>query len=183
MADPDTRPNPSLPLPGETSAQIRARRRYVEKELEFFKHLSKVAITIGTFGGSITFSLIITDIRQPRVMTEATVQALLAVSWLLFILAIGFASLTVSLLDWFGGQIKREFQTDNGQQKWLWYDAAFSVTLGLSLLGAFLFASIVVMAYVMPVGIIGIVFIGFVGIVWAIMYRLSSLSLNEEQLD
>lgn len=155
MVGPETRPPrsryaniTSASTSRESPEQIRAwHLSYVEKEIKFFENLSKFAIGIGTFGGSITFSLIITDIREPTLMTRSTVQSLLAVSWLLFIVALGFASVTASLLDWYGERIKYEFQQDNGQRKWLWYDGVFSIALGVSLLGAFLVASIVVMAY------------------------------------
>ena len=51
-----------------------------------------------------------------------------------------------------------QFQEDKCQNKWLLVDEVVSVTLAVSLLGVFIVTSVVVMAYVMAVGIIGVVF-------------------------
>jgi hypothetical protein len=162
MAEPNSRPRgsrhaqvTSVPPPSESHEHIRAKRlSFSEKEIKYFGEFFTFAIGIGIFGGTITFSLIILDIREPTRMTQSTVQSLLAVSWLLFTIALGIASVSASLLNWYGELIKYEFQRDDGYIKWLWIDEGVSIALGASLLGAFLFASIVVMAYVMPVGIV-----------------------------
>ena len=64
--------------------------------------------------------------------------------------------MSASLLN-YCARIKQEFQEDNGQRKWLLVDVMVCVALAVCLLGAFLVASVVVMAYVMAVGIMGVV--------------------------
>ena len=103
-------------------------------------------------------------------MTRDTVQTLLAVSWLMFIAALGVAAVSASLLKYYGDLIVEQFQEDKGQKKWLLVDEVVSATLAVSLLGAFLVTSVVVMAYVMTVGIIGVVFTLLVGVIWVVFW-------------
>jgi hypothetical protein len=154
-----------------TAEEIRALRlRYVENEIKYFEEFFKVTLGVATFGGTITFTLILTEIRKPLSMTRSTVQTLLAVSWLLFIAALGVAAVSASLLNYYGARIKQEFREDNGQRKWLLVDEMVCIALAVCLLGAFLVASVVVMAYVMAVGIMGVVFTFSVGVVWVVFW-------------
>lgn len=138
----------------------------VGKDIAYLDEVFKISIGVATFGGTITFTLILTDIREPVFMTRPTVQGLLAISWLLFIAALGIAAIMKSLLKFYGQKITREFQGEKGRRKWNLVDKAVSLALGVALLGAFFAASVVVMAYVKAVGGIGVLFTVLALIVW-----------------
>jgi hypothetical protein len=81
--------------PMATPEEARCERlRYIEKEIKYLEDFFKVTIGAARFGGSIMFTLILTDIREPNLMTRPrpAVQSLLALSWLLLIAALGIAS-------------------------------------------------------------------------------------------
>jgi hypothetical protein len=131
------------------------------KALHWWDSFSKGIIGISTFGASITFSVILTDLPDPVAIralspskvadkvhfgTEA-VRKFLSLSWLMFVLALGFAIVS---------QIKLQHSSTYGSGlRWL------EITLNGLILSAFMFLSLSVAAYVPEVGFAGVGFISF----------------------
>ena len=173
-----------------------------EKVLIWWSNFTKAFIGISTFGASITFGIILSNFADPALpnpskpnlekqvyFSQETIRVFLAVSWLLFIMVLGFASITGMLLidpyvqDRFGNHhdVKKAMER---QLKFPGFKAKMPLSLvqGLDLLSlvlesltmaAFLFLSLAIVSYVPVVGWIGVGFISFVAAVllylWASM--------------
>ena len=144
----DTERNPDQTLP---QPQARIHTRTTDERLTaslpaFFT----TVIAIGTLGSSITFNLILQDIRDPpphAIFDKSTCQTFLAISYHLFINALGVAAGLFAYLhhDNPPGGIP--------SQGYLWFSSISPGILVSLLLAAFIFVSLVVMAYVFAVGV------------------------------
>jgi hypothetical protein len=142
----------------------------VDARMTYYQGLFTIVIGVTTFGASITFSLILTDTRQPIFhFSSSSVQLFVAISWLCFVMALGAACILASFLSFYGPKIRAEWNDAGGQRKWLWFGAGATGILGSLLFVAFLFLSLTVMAYVKVVGIIAIVFTILIGIFAALV--------------
>jgi hypothetical protein len=122
---------------------------------------SKGIIGISTFGASICFSVIVTDLPDPVAIRQAsptrfsghihfdreTVRKFLAIAWLNFLLALGFSLIS---------QLK--LRTSNGLGGTL---RLLGLILNCLILAAFMMLSLAVSAYVPEVGIAGVAFLSF----------------------
>jgi hypothetical protein len=141
-----------------------------QKALHWWDSFSKGIIGISTFGASICFSVILTELpdpiairnRSPSKLTakvhfdREAVRKFLALSWLMFVLALGFAIVS---------QIKLQRSTGRGSGlHWL------EITLNGLILSAFMFLSLSVAAYVPDVGFAGVGFISFFALVVVSMW-------------
>lgn len=157
-----------------------------EKVLTWWNTFTKAFVGISIFGASITFSIILSNFADPALPDPSkpnlekhvpfpleTVRVFLAVSWLLFVMVLGFASVTGMLLidpylqDRFGHQddVKKAMER---RLKLPIFEAEMTLATGLGLLSlalegltiaAFLFLSLAVASYVPVVGWIGVGFI------------------------
>jgi hypothetical protein len=131
------------------------------KILRWWDSFSKGIIGISTIGASICFSVIFsalpdpvevravrnTSLDQKIHFDRETVRKLLSLSWLMFVLALGFAIIS---------QLKlRKSTTWGSMLKFL------EITLNSLVLAAFLCLSLAVAAFVPEVGLAGCGFIGF----------------------
>jgi hypothetical protein len=147
------------------------RSDYAEhKALHWWDSFSKGIIGISTFGASITFSVILTDLPDPVAVRQLSpsklsskvhfgredVRKFLSLSWLMFVLGLGFAIVS---------QIKLQRSSTYGTGlHW------FEITLNGLILSAFMFLSLSVSAYVPEVGFAGVGFIAFFALVVLCMW-------------
>jgi hypothetical protein len=142
-------------------------------------------ITISTFGGSITFTLVLTEPQEPTTphFTQDLVILYLTLAWLFFLLALSFAAVATLLLAAARDNIIEAIQpqNDNESMRRQWNTAPKWVLGTLSLLSlllqvftllAFLFLSMVVFAYSRVVGAVAVgttsFFMVFTSIFWHI---------------
>lgn len=138
----------------------------------FFTGLFQTIIAISTLGTSVTFSFILsanTQLGQPSsFFSFQEVLTFLAISWLLFLLALAFASLCSTLLTFFKAHWSRDWDGEHGKHSQFevqFYAVLASGLLGGLIIGAFVFLCLVVVAYVPVVGWIALAFTGWFGLV------------------
>jgi len=138
----------------------------------FFNGLFQTIIAIATLGTSVTFSFILssqTDLSNPTAYySQATVATFLAVSWLLFLLALAFASLGSTLLTFFRAHWVHDWDGEHGRRSQLevqLYAVLASSLMGSLIIGAFIMLCLVVVAYSPIVGWIALAFTGWFGLV------------------
>jgi hypothetical protein len=141
-----------------------------ERALKWWDSFSKGVIGISTFGASITFTVIVSSLPDPVEIRSQSkskiskktnfgreeVRKFLAIAWLMFVAALGFALVSQLLL-----------RRSRGYGKAL---KTLEITLNGLILTAFMFLSLAVAAYVPEVGWAGVGFMSFfaimVGSVW-----------------
>ena len=118
-------------------------------------------ITLCSFGGSITFTVIptIEDGKPiPHRFSSVEVRTFLLLAWLFFILALAFAGIAAVVLTFRREGIKNALEAENqaGEKPWpLLTVSVFGLLLQIFTILAFLFLSLVVVAYTPIVGWIG----------------------------
>jgi hypothetical protein len=141
--------------------------------VKWFESFLPATIGIATVGSSITFTIIVSQLQDPArldpsdpaavtptVFHRETVRTFLATSWLLFVIALGFASFAALLLNFHRKEVKVGFSPS---RKNLGYEIAgllVSFILEALLLGAFLFLALALVAYSEIVGWIAVGFTG-----------------------
>ena len=139
----------------------------------FFNGLFTTIIGIATLGASITFSYVLSNNTQPPssrtpTFNQEQIQQFLAVSWLLFLLALAFASLGSTLLTFFKNHWIADWDGVNGAtSQWsvqIYAVFAAGVMGGLTI-AAFSLLCLVVVAYSAAVGWIALGFTAFLGVV------------------
>ncbi|EXJ83455.1 hypothetical protein A1O1_07078 [Capronia coronata CBS 617.96] len=139
----------------------------------FFNGLFTTIIGIATLGASITFSYVLSNntsippSRSPSFDSQQ-IQLFLAISWLLFLLALAFASLGSTLLTFFKTHWTADWDGINGKTS-QWSVQVYAVfasgLLGALTVGAFVLLCLVVVAYSAVIGWIALGFTCFFGIV------------------
>lgn len=147
----------------------------------FFNGLFQTIIAISTLGTSITFSFVLsgnTQLASPTAYySQERVILFLAVSWLLFLLALAFSALGSTLLTFFRAHWERDWDGQHGKKSQLevqLYAVLISALLGGMIIGAFIFLALVIVAYCAPVGWTALGFIGLFGliIVGCVLYQM-----------
>ncbi|EXJ87291.1 hypothetical protein A1O3_04250 [Capronia epimyces CBS 606.96] len=137
----------------------------------WFNGLFTTIIGIATLGASITFSYVLSNnapippSRTPS-FNSKQIQLFLAISWLLFLLALAFASLGSTLLTFFKNHWIADWDGINGKtSQWSvqMYASWASALLGALIIGAFVLLCLVVVAYSGVIGWIALGFTGFFG--------------------
>ena len=125
----------------------------------FFTGLFGTIIAVSTLGASITFSYVISNnLTPPRnhpLFGIDEIQLFLSISWLLFLLALAFASTGSTLLTFFRDHWKADWDCKNGDQSRLSvqvYAAFASGLLSTLVIAAFVFLCLVVIAYSPVIG-------------------------------
>jgi hypothetical protein len=141
----------------------------------FFNGLFQTILGLSTLGASITFNYVLNNPTSPtsntptpssRKFSAATVQTFLAISWLLFLLALAFAALGSTLLTFFRRHWEEDWDGRRGKtsQRTVQIYAVFaSSVLGGLVIGAFSLLCLVVVAYSATVGWIALGFTSFFG--------------------
>jgi hypothetical protein len=150
--------------PGLESGLIYSPNQSTSNARSWWDSFSKGVIGISTFGASISFSVIVTDLPDPVAIRAAstsslaakitfekeTVRKFLSLAWLMFLLALGFALIS---------QLKlRKSDGTGGSLKFL------GLILNGLILSAFMFLSLSVAAYVPEVGMAGVGFLSWFGL-------------------
>lgn len=160
----------------------------------FFNGVFQTILAIGTLGASITFNYVLSNaslspdassgsdsetsnnsniLDSPVATTgglprfsAATVQLFLSVSWLLFLLALAFASLGQTLLTFFRKHWERDWDGVHGRISQVtvqWYAVLAAGLMGGLVIAAFILLCLVVEAYSPVVGWIALGFTVFFG--------------------
>lgn len=159
---------------GHTISHIRPMAKHSGSSVAtFFNGLFPTIIGISSLGASVTFSYVLSNNTQdplsenPTFSTEQ-IQQLLAISWLLFLLALAFASLGSTLLIFFKSHWIADWDGLNGRtSQWTVhvYATLASGFLGGLIVGAFIVLCLVVVAYSPTVGWIAVGFTAFFGFI------------------
>ncbi|KIV82764.1 hypothetical protein PV11_04845 [Exophiala sideris] len=139
----------------------------------FFNGLCTTIIGVATLGTSITFSYVLSNNTAMPPATAATfslqqVQEFLAISWLLFLLALAFASLGSTVLTFFKKHWIADWDGIKGKtSQWTvqMYAVCVSGLLGALVIGAFVLLCLVVVAYSPVVGWVALGFAIFFGVI------------------
>lgn len=147
----------------------------------FFNGLFQTILAIGTLGASITFNYVLSNGGDSNTLDNPsgsspqfsvpTVQLFLSMSWLLFLLALAFASLGSTLLTFFRAHWQRDWDGLHGRTSQItvqWYAVCASTLMGALVIGAFTLLCLVVVAYSPVVGWIAVGFTAFFGFIIAI---------------
>ena len=120
----------------------------------FLHGVFATVIAIAILGASITFAYVVSDIRPTpdgAKFDKSHCQTFLAISWLLFSLALGISGISASILTFYRNQL------ENSATTFLWMTQVIIVLLfGLGV-SAFMCLSLVVMAYSMHVGLAAVI--------------------------
>jgi hypothetical protein len=128
-----------------------------ERVIKSFEGFLSFTVGISIFGASI-FTVIVSEIADPTGLSAnarfglKTVRAFLAISWLLFVLALGIGGFSMSVLAY-----ARENTSATGSdveriREWEPLGLLASSIIQALIIGAFLFLSLVVVAYTGAVG-------------------------------
>ncbi len=147
----------------------------------FFNGLFQTILAISTLGASITFNYVLsnnqstsptpTPLPNTRAFSAETVQLFLAISWLLFLLALAFAALGSTLLTFFRRHWEEDWDGHRGktsQTTVQMYAVFASTVIGGLVIGAFMLLCLVVVAYSAVVGWIALGFTSFFGFIMLI---------------
>ncbi|OCT50172.1 hypothetical protein CLCR_07545 [Cladophialophora carrionii] len=142
----------------------------------FFKGRFTTVIGISTLGASVTFSYVLSgDATNPRsanpVFDLRQTQLFLAISWLLFLLALANASLCSTLLTFFKYHWIADWDGVNGKTSQFEvqiYAVSAAALMGALIVGAFVLLSLVVAAYSAIIGWAALGFTAFYGLIIAV---------------
>ncbi|KAK5051476.1 hypothetical protein LTR84_003128 [Exophiala bonariae] len=158
---------------GHSLTQIRPMAKHSGSSVAaFFTGLHTTIIGISSLGASVTFSYVLSNNTQdvpaqsPRFSKEQ-VQQFLAISWLLFLLGLAFASLGSTLLTFFKSHWIADWDGLNGKNsQWQvqMYAVLASGVMGSLIIGAFIVLGLVVVAYSPIVGWIAVGFTAAFGL-------------------
>ncbi|EXJ62137.1 hypothetical protein A1O7_02570 [Cladophialophora yegresii CBS 114405] len=141
----------------------------------FFKGLFTTVIGISTLGTSVTFSYVLSgDATHPRSADPEfdlrQTQLFLAISWLLFLLALANASICSTLLTFFKDHWIADWDGMNGKTSQFevqMYAVSAAALMGALIVGAFVLLSLVVAAYSAMIGWVALGFTAFYGLIIA----------------
>jgi hypothetical protein len=163
---------------GHTLSQIEPMAKHSGSSVAiFFNGLFQTILAISTLGASITFNYVLSNSNAPnssipsastRRFSARTVQLFLAVSWLLFLLALASAALGSTLLTFFRKHWEADWDGKRGKtsQTTVQLYAVFaSGVMGSLVVGAFVLLCLVVVAYEPTVGWIALGFTSFFGLI------------------
>ena len=149
-------------------------RHGAEAVSAWFNGFFTTMIGISTLGASITFNYVVGKAADPlhtSPFSATHIQTFLAVSWLLFLLALGFASSFSTMLTFFRDHWKRDWEGANGrtsQREVQLYAAAATAVLGALVAAAFILLCLVVVGYAPAVGWVALGFTAAFGLLVAV---------------
>jgi heme/copper-type cytochrome/quinol oxidase subunit 2 len=127
-----------------------------QETIRSFESFLSFVLSLSIFGAS-TFAIVVSEIANPNELspssrfTRETVRTFLGIAWLLFVVALGVVAVSMSLLAY-----KREQPVDRsgGSQKLEWERLGLvaSSLIQVLVVTAFLFLSLVLVAYAKAVG-------------------------------
>ncbi|KAL8393684.1 hypothetical protein RB595_003427 [Gaeumannomyces hyphopodioides] len=159
--------------------------------MEWWERYLAAVIGISTFGGSITFSVIVSEIADPARLNPENAEALtptrfdretvrhfLAISWAIFICEIGICSVLAMLINFHRDKFVDCFRPDSPNPalrslvvigrlriSTRWFLLACALLINSLMTAAFMFLSLAVVAYVGVAGWMGVLFTTAFGLV------------------
>lgn len=133
----------------------------------WFKAFFQIVIALSTLGTSVTFNYVLSDVKEPKYLwTKPQIQVYLSISWVLFLLALAFASLASTLLNFFQGHAVRDWDGDDRKRKRILqsYATITSLLLYGLVIAAFTVIGVVVTAYSFVVGWVAVGFTAVFGV-------------------
>ena len=148
-----------------------------ERLASYFDNFFKTIVAISTLGASLTFTKIAQNPVEPWIdygIGTDSIQFYLAISWMLFLFSLVITSALASLLSLYRPQAVEAFATrvHKWKKRVMWAATATSLVLIVLVFASFIFLSLVVVAYVGPVGWVTLgatIFFGvlaILGIIW-----------------
>lgn len=136
-------------------------RKSGEEIMQWCDKLFTVCGSISTLGAGFTFTAIVNAIDEPPPgsrFDKVQVRKFLALSWLLFLLSLGYATTAAVLFSFHGKAIERSYNTHSRKAHLgLWVVVAGQQLL---ILAAVAVSTLAVMTYVDGVGVAGEIFTG-----------------------
>jgi hypothetical protein len=130
---------------------------YGEGAAKFFEGFFPSVVAISTLGASITFTVIISSLPEPKqTFAEESVRIFLAIAWLLFILGLALGTFLGSVMIFHRDGVRKGFELDSQSTRIRWWGIMAILVLLMIIIGSFLFLSLVVAAYVKVVGWIAV---------------------------
>lgn len=135
-----------------------------KKVASWLNSLFTVLVALSTLGASVTFSYVVSGIRTPTTtksgFSNGEYETFMALSWLLFILDLAFATLFSTLLAFYQDQAVAHWQSTNkvARSYIQWSATAATALLYGMTIAAFIFLSLVITAYSLVVGWIAVGF-------------------------
>lgn len=170
---------PASPLPPTAESTIPTNGGNI---IEWAKSYADIVTMAASLGGSLTFTVIVSDIVDPKRLNpdgpavearfdKETVRQILAIAWLLFGIAFGWAimmSFVVRLASprWiasYNRYNKSRPGHEAGCNRVRWLTALHSLGLGFLITAPYMCLGLAVWAYVEPVGLAAVVFISAQG--------------------
>ena len=159
--------------------------------MEWWERYLAAVIGISTFGGSITFSVIVSPIADPARLNPENAEALtptrfdretvrhfLAISWAIFICEMGICSVLATLMHFHRDKFVNRFLPDfpgpalrslvvmgSLRVSTRWFLLACALLINCLMVAAFMFLSLAVVAYVGVAGWMGVLFSTVFGLV------------------
>jgi hypothetical protein len=133
----------------------------------WFKAFFQIVIALSTLGASVTFNYILSEIKDPKFLwNKPVIQTYVAISWLLFLLALASAGLASTILNFFQGHAVRDWDGDDWCRKRVlqYYATMTSFVLYGLVIAAFVVMGLVVTAYSPVVGWVAIGFTAMFGV-------------------
>ena len=144
--------------------------------LEWFQGLFTACGSIATLGAGFTFATLISGVEDPGPdsrFDKSQVRMLLALSWLLFILSLGYATFVSNLFTFYAPLIKPSYDgNDRTTHSVLWLVVALQQLL---LLAAVSVSALAVMAYVESVGWLAVGFTALFALAMGLMWLAQSM--------
>jgi hypothetical protein len=124
------------PLSGKTHGESAAK---------FFEGFFPSVIAISTLGASITFTVIVSSLPEPKqTFAEETVRTFLAIAWLLFILGLTLGTFLGSGMIFHSDEVRKGFELDSQSARIRWWGIMTILVLEMIIIGSFLLLSLVV---------------------------------------
>ena len=150
---------PSVHSKRDDRAATSALENNVQRRLDFYHRIYQSVITVATLGGGFTFTVIFADVALPQTdYTTEQVKQVLAIAWLMFTLALLWASIITVAMSMYGKAFMEQTHGKLTGRK-----GGFGVHLiviSVLLSGAFLALAEALRMYQERVGVAALVLIG-----------------------
>ena len=151
-----------------------------QRMAKWFDDFFNGVVAVGTLGGGFTFTVIFSslDTRNGLLTPEEVepVRHLITIAWLLFVLAVGIASVSGAIARFNAQGIIDEFNQKGGPLPgWVIWASATSLILQLLVIAAFLVSATAVMQYDESTGIAALAIISVVAVLLVVLWILKAL--------
>jgi hypothetical protein len=152
----DTNVTSSAPTGSPVNGPKPLKEKSIPETIKSFQEFLSFVLSLSIFGAS-TFAIIVSEIANPNDIslnprfTRQTVRTLLGIAWLLFVFALAIVAASMSLLAYHQEHITAGLDS-LWRQTWERLGLVASSLIQISVIAAFLFLSLVLVAYTETVG-------------------------------